>query len=138
MRLPRNHRGKKPLRRYIRKIDDHRWVFLGCQQDPGCPGIGKGPPWTKYDIKRFIAENIYTYEHGECEGQETSRTLLEHFGISTRATLERWFIRDMDLFDDDKVKIELWRARNEMPDFNLPTECSADLNRPSVLKKDLD
>lgn len=138
MRLPKDYRGKQPLKHYLRKLDDHRWAFLGCQQDPGCPGIGKGPAWTEYDIKRFIADNIYTYEHGDSQGQETSRTLLEHFFISTRDTLERWFEYDMDLFEDEKVKMELWRAKNGLPEMNTLVHCDADLNQISVLKKALD
>lgn len=138
MRLPRDHRSKQPLKHYLRRLDDHRWAFLGCTLDPGCPGIGKGKPWTVYDIKRFIAENIYTYEHSDAQSQETSRTLMENFGLTDRARVESMFIKDMDLFEDDKVKIELWRARNELPEFNIPSRCNVDLNKPSVLKKALD
>jgi Fe-S-cluster containining protein len=135
MNMPVDYRG--PMKKYYRPLDDHRWAVLGCQREPNCPGIGKGKPWTENDIKRFIVENIYTYEHGTQASQETSRNLLENFQITDKESLKRILIEEYEIYHDDKLRLLIYKSRDLPPDFSKTTSVDFNLNKVSVLKRPL-
>lgn len=86
------------IRRFIHQIDEHRWMFIGCPQTSSCPGIGAGVPWDQRRIKRFIADNLYTFLRGRELMDETSQVLMTHFEVD-KYGFERSFVcerRDVD------------------------------------------
>jgi len=125
LRLPLNHKG--PLRHFVHKLDGNRWVFLGCTPDKNCPGIGKGPYWSEYDIKRFIAHNIFTYENGMTESGETSQHLIDYFPITNEKSMSVYFELEEKIFEDDDTVMNLYGAKNGLPDINSNINLTVDI-----------
>lgn len=102
------------IRHYIHKIDDQRWMFVGCPRTPVCPGIGAGAPWDQKKIKRFIGKNLYRFIRGRELMDETSQVLMSQFEPA-KGDIGRLFVSEREEVVDD-LTVVICKSRPQSPD----------------------
>lgn len=109
------------IKPYVRKIDDHRWLFLGCQikANDFCPGIGKGDPWTVYDIDAYVADNLFMFKTTEDDMAETNTMILDNLRINVKDDLAGLFEFEKEIYEDEEVSIGLYEPINARPDHSM-------------------
>ncbi len=118
---------------YIHRIDDHRWLFLGCQVHAGfCPGIGIGDPWDEYEIQAYIAKNLFMFKTTEDDMADTAICILDSLNINFKADLEPFFKYESMIFEDEGVEIGLYEPIEGRLDENLGTMKIDDLHMGTI------